>query len=197
MEGAAGAARRGAGPGPVGGRGGPDLPDGDRDPDRFRQGLEAVRALVDELRRTAGTFDDLLAVEAQPTPLLAVLPGGGSPVPVDLVVQAASRARGRELRGGPGRRAPVAAVAAAGRRIAVGGAGRAGADRGRGRRHVQSRHHLASDRTLVAAVVRTRAPIGTGCRSRSAGEARRDETFADPSSWMAARDRWRAEIESS
>ena len=58
--------------------------------------------------------------------------------------------------------------------------------------------HLASGRTLVAAV----DPYAGADRYRlqefgSAGEARRDETFADPSSWMAARDRWRAEIESS
>ena len=42
------------------------------DPDGYRRGLEAVQTLLGELRRTAGTLDDLVAVEADPQALLSV-----------------------------------------------------------------------------------------------------------------------------
>ncbi len=167
------------------------------DPGGYRGGLDAVHALVDELRRTAGTFDDLIAAEADPAPLLAVLPPG-SVLPAELLVQAACGIRGRELvaaREGDRRAAAIATARAQGRawvvlegpeRIEelVGGATVA--------------THLRSGRTLMAVLDPYAGTEPFRLQEFDAsGETRREQEFADRAVWFAERERWRVEIESS
>lgn len=172
------------------------------DPDGYRSGLDAVHALVEELRRTASTFGDLIAAEAAPAPLLAVLPAGAV-LPPDLLVQAACGVRGRELasaREHDRRAAAVAAARAAGRawvvlegperieELAGGGAvgGRAVAT------------HLPSGRTLMAVLDPYAGTRPFRLQEFDAdGGSRREREFADRAAWSAERERWRAEIESS
>lgn len=169
------------------------------DPDGYRRGLEAVQALVGELRRTAGTLDDLVAVEADPQPLLAVLPTDRPPLlPVDLLVGAACGARAREVlaeQEGERRASVVAAARAEGRSWAV----------LQGPERIEELYggstvatHLASGRTLLAAVDPYAGAEPYLLREFAAdGEPARDRAFAGPTEWVAERDRWRAEIESS
>lgn len=168
------------------------------DPDGYRRGLEAVQALLGELRRTAGTLDDLVAVEADPRPLLSVLPADRPALPVDLLVGAACSARAREVlaeREGERRAAIVAAARADGSPWAV----------LQGPERIEELYggstvttHLATGRTLMAGVDPYAGPepyllqeFGTD------GAPGRDRAFAEPAEWVAERDRWRAEIESS
>lgn len=168
------------------------------DPDSYRGGLEAVQALVGELRRTAGTLDDLVAVEADPQPLLSVLPADRPALPVDLLVGAACSARAREVlaeREGERRASVVAAARAEGRSWAV----LLGPERIEelyGGSTVTT--HLATGRTLLAAVDPYAGAAPYLLQEFGAdGAPARDRAFAGPTEWVAERDRWRAEIESS
>lgn len=167
------------------------------DPDGYRRALEAVQVLVDELRRTASTFDELLAVEADPTPLLAALPAGPA-LSSDLLVQAACGARGRELgaaREGARRAAAVAAARAEGRAWVV----LEGPERIEelvGGRTVAT--HLSTGRTLMAVLDPYSGADPFLLQEFDAdGEPGRDRMLADRGEWVTEWDRWRTEIESS
>lgn len=175
------------------------------DPDRFRQVLEAVRALVDELRSRCRTLEDLLDIEAAPGELLAVLPANRGPLlPEELMVQAACGMRGRE----------VVAAAEAERRAAVVAAARAAGQDWvvlEGPEHLEdlignrrTELHLPTGRVLVATVdpylgeepfqleeLVMDIAADRPDRTRAAGRTR---SFADRAAWTAERDRWRAEI---
>ncbi|WP_300019380.1 hypothetical protein [Pseudonocardia sp.] len=168
------------------------------DPDGYRSGLEAVQALVGELRRTAGSIDDLIGVEADPGGLLAVLPSGRPGLPTDLLVGAACSARARELLAEQEverRAAVLAAARSEGRSWAV----------LQGPERVEELYggstvvtHLATGRTLLAAVDPYAGAEPYLLQEFGAdGEPGRERGFADPVAWVAERDRWRAEIESS
>jgi len=174
-------------------------------PDRFRQVLEAVRALVDELRIRCQTLEDLLEVEAAPGELLAVLPADRGPMlPEELMVQAACGMRGRE----------VLAAAEAERRTAVVAAARAAGQDWvvlEGPEHLEdlignrrTELHLPTGRVLVATVdpyvgeepfQLEELVLDTAAdRPERARAAERSRSFADRAAWIAERDRWRAEI---
>ena len=168
------------------------------DPDGYRSGLEAVRALVGELRRTAAGLDDLVALEADPGELLAVLPAGGPGLPVDLLVGAACSARAREVlaeREGERRAAALARARAEGRSWAV----------LQGPERLEELHggsmvatHLATGRTVLAAVDPYAGAEPYLLQEYGPdGEPGRERGFGDPAAWAAERDRWCAEIESS
>lgn len=166
------------------------------DPDGYRRALGSVQALVGELRRTAHTLDDLVAAESDPAALLAVLPA--APLPVDLLVGAACSARAREVlaeQEGRRRESVVAAARAEGRSWAV----------LQGPERIEELYggstvttHLATGRTLLAAVDPYAGTEPYLLQEFGAdGAPARDRAFADAVAWVAERDRWRAEIESS
>lgn len=168
------------------------------DPDGYRRGLESVQALVGELRRTAGSFDDLLAAEADPQALLAVLPEDRPALPVDLLVGAACSARAREVlaeREGGRRAAVIATARAEGRSWAV----------LQGPERIEELYggstvttHLATGRTLLAAVDPYAGAEPYLLQEYAAdGAPGRERAFPDAAAWVAERDRWAAEIESS
>lgn len=168
------------------------------DPDGYRRGLESVQALVGELRRTAGSLDDLIAVEADPQALLAALPADRPALPVDLLVGAACGTRAREVlaeREGERRAAVIATARAEGRSWAV----------LQGPERIEELYggstvatHLATGRTLLAAVDPYAGAEPYRLQEIAAdGEPGREQGFADAAAWVAERDRWRAEIESS
>lgn len=168
------------------------------DPDGYRRGLEAVQALVGELRRTAVTLDDLVAVEADPEALLSVLPVDRPVLPVDLLVGAACSARAREVlaeQEGERRASVLAAARAEGRSWAV----------LQGPERIEELYggstvttHLATGRTLLAAVdPYAGAEPYLLQEFGDDGAPARDRVFADPAEWVAERDRWASEIESS
>lgn len=169
------------------------------DPDGYRRGLEAVQALVGELRHTAGTIEDLVAVEADPRPLLSVLPADRPALlPDDLLVGAACSARAREVlaeQEGERRASVLAAARTEGRSWAV----------LQGPERIEDLYggstvttHLATGRTLLAAVDPYAGAEPYLLQEFGPGGApARDRAFAGPTEWVAERDRWRAEIESS
>jgi hypothetical protein len=168
------------------------------DPDGYRRGLESVQALVGELRRTAATLDDLVAAEAEPAPLLAVLPADRPLLPVDLLVGAACSARAREVlaeQEAQRRASVLAAARAEGRSWAV----------LQGPERIEELYggstvttHLDTGRTLLAAVDPYAGVEPYLLQEYGAdGAPVRDRAFVDADAWVAERDRWRAEIESS
>lgn len=168
------------------------------DPDGYRRGLESVQALVGELRRTAHTLDDLVAAESVPDALLAVLPPARPALPADLLVGAACSARAREVLAEQEvrrRESVLAAARAEGRSWAV----------LQGPERIEELYggstvttHLATGRTLLAAVDPYAGAEPYLLREFGAdGAPARDRAFADAAAWVAERDRWRAEIESS
>jgi hypothetical protein len=168
------------------------------DPDGYRRGLEAVRDLVTRLRDTAHTLDDLLAVEADPAALLAVLPADTLALPADLLVGAACGARAREVVAEDEQRRRAAVVAEArahGRAWAV----------LQGPERIEELYggstvavHLDSGRTLLAAVDPYAGDEPYLLQEFDAeGRPGPERHFADASAWVAERDRRRAEIESS
>jgi len=168
------------------------------DPDGYRRGLEAVQTLLGELRRTAGTLDDLVAVEADPQALLSVLPADRPALPVDLLVGAACSARAREVQAeqeGERRASVLAAARAEGRSWAV----------LQGPERIEELYggstvttHLATGRTLLAAVDPYAGTEPYRLQEFAAdGAPAREQAFADPTEWVAQRDRWRREIEST
>lgn len=170
------------------------------DPDGYRGGLDAVHAVLEELRRSTATVAELIAAEQAPARFTAALPAG-SVLPVDLLVQAACGIRGRELaaaREGDRRAAAVADARAAGRSWAV----LEGPERIEeligvaGGRAVAT--HLPSGRTLLAALDPYAGTDPFRLQEFGAdGGSAREQDFADGAAWSAACDRWRAEIESA
>lgn len=177
------------------------------DPDRFQQVLEAVRALVDELRRRCQTLEDLLEVEAAPGELLAALPADRGPMlPEELMVQAACGLRGREV---------VAAAERERRSAAVAAARAAGQDWVvlEGPEHLadlvghrRTELHLPTGRVLVATVdpyageepfqLAELVPDTAADRPDGERAVGRTRSFVDRTAWITECGRWRAEIAS-
>lgn len=167
------------------------------DPDRYRQVLEAMRTLVVELRRTAKTQADLLAVEESPEALLGTL-HGRTPLPAALMVKAACSARTREIAAeieGERRAAVVAAARAEGRDWVVLEGPEEIGDLLEGRTVAV---HLPSGRTLVTVVdpFSGEEPFQIAELSFD-DQPGRDLAFAHRRDWLAEHDRWREEITSS
>lgn len=177
------------------------------DPDWYAQAVRLVGALAAELRRRCTTPAELLAVEAEPTELLAAVPTEepiGPPLDPRLLVEAACSLRGGELLAAAEHHRRAVAVAAA----RASGAGWAVLEGSpptadfAGERCVAM--HLRSGRALVATVEvlsggepfsleevaldpDTGAPAG-----RSA--TLRQRSFVERSAWLAEWHRWREEI---
>lgn len=178
------------------------------DPDRFQHVLEAVRALVDELRRYAHSMQDLLDVEAAPASLLAVLPPELAPMlPEELMVQAACGLRGREVAAALERERRTAVIAearAAGRTWVVIEGPQRVEDLVGSR---QTALYLPTGRTLIATVepfsgdepfhLEEVAMAVAAERADGPPTPGRSRSFAQRAAWLAEHDRWRREIESS
>ncbi len=184
------------------------------DPDAYCRALHVVGLLLKELRGNTTSFDELLALDADPEPLLAALPadltnrmlpagstGGGDRLTLD----AAFAVRYRELAAiaeRSGRAATIASARSAGASW-VDLEGSWEAVQRTGARHTEV--HLATGRALVATVdpysgdgphrleqVVLNSDTGTPVETTD-----RDWSFADRTQWLAEREYRRAEIESS
>lgn len=184
------------------------------DADAYRRALHVVSLLLDELRVSTTSLDQLLDLDADPAPLLAALPdeaanriqpAGSAGGEHRLTVEAAFAVRDRELAAAAERSRRAAAIASARSEGAtwVDLEGSWEAVQRTGLRHTEM--HLATGRALVATVdpysgdgphrlelVVLGADTGTPVETTD-----EDRVFADRAEWLAERERRRAEIASS
>lgn len=184
------------------------------DPDAYRRALFVVGLLLDELRVSTTSLDELLGLDVDPAPLLDALPTG----PADggrfassagggdrLTLEAAFAVRGRELAAAAERKRRAAAIASA---RSVGATwmdleGSWETMQRTGARYTEM--HLATGRAVVATgdpysgngphrleLLVLDSDTGTPIETTD-----RDRAFADRAQWLAERERWRAEIDSS
>lgn len=171
------------------------------DPDGYRRVLSVVAGLLQELRVSTTSFDQLLALDVDPGPLLRAARADGD---ADrLAVDASFAVRDREL---------VAAIERDRRASAVAAARSAGATWvdlegswpavcDTGIRHTEM--HLATGRALVAAVdpysgdgaYRLEVVVLDVDTGAAVDTTDQDQQFTDRAMWLAHRERWRAEIE--
>jgi hypothetical protein len=181
------------------------------DPDAYRRALDVVGMLLEELRVSTTSLDQLLGLDVDPTPLLAALPAGsagsggfaGSAGGGDrLTLEAAFAVRERELAAAAERSRRVAIIASA---LSAGATwvdleGSWEAAQRTGARHAEM--HLATGRALVAAVdpysgdgpYRLELVVLDGDTGSPVETTDQDRAFADRAQWLAERERWRAEI---
>jgi hypothetical protein len=172
------------------------------DGEGYRRLAEQVGAVLDEVRERTPTLGSLLALDADPAPVLDRVPDvGSSGIAGRAVLEAACAIRADEL----------VAARARDRRIAAIDAARAAGERwvvlddrgGASPRSVAM--HLATGRALVAtadpfagpepyAVGEAVLDVRTG--DPLTGHGDRDASFADREAWMRERARRRAEIDS-
>lgn len=169
------------------------------DGEEYRRVAELVGTVLARLRERTPTLESLLALDADPSPVLESRPGG-PPIAGRAVLEAACAVRGDELlaaRARDRRIAEIGAARAAGDRWVVleGGAGAA--------RSVEM--HLASGLALVATVDPYAGAepyaLGETVLERATGDpltghGDREISFADPEAWRAELRRRRAEIDS-
>jgi hypothetical protein len=184
------------------------------DPDAYRRSLHVVGVLLQELRGSTNSLDQLLSLDTDPAPLLAALPAelanrtepaGPGGTEDRLTLRAAFAVRDRELAATAERSRRAAAIASAR------SAGATWVDLEGSWEEVQrngtryTEMHLATGQALVATVdpysgdgphrlelVMLDGETGTPVETTDG-----DRTFADRAEWLAERERWRAEIESS
>lgn len=182
------------------------------DPDTYRRALHVMSLLLDELRVSTTSLDQLLDLDADPAPLLAALPAepanrtqpagcaGGED---RLRLEAAFAVRDRELAAAAERSRRTAAIASA---RAAGGSwvdlqGSWEAVQRTGALHTEM--HLATGRALVASVDpyseegphRLQLVVLDADTGIPVEVTDRDRAFADRAEWLAQRERWRAEIQ--
>ncbi|HVL83676.1 MAG TPA: hypothetical protein VM367_05175 [Pseudonocardia sp.] len=165
------------------------------DPASYQRGLQAVQAVLTELRRRTGEVEALLAVEAAAEEIVAAACPGGPPLPADLLVAVACGLRDRELAGEAAdrrRRETIDAARAAGRAWAVLDGPPTPAELAGGR---QVLLHLDSQTVLEATVDPWSGgePFGLGL-TRPGGGTESSST-GDRAAWLAAHERLRAEVE--
>lgn len=182
------------------------------DPDAYRRALDVMTVLLEELRVSTTSLDQLLGLDVDPAPFLAALPAGsaggvrcaGSAGGVDrLTLEAAFAVRERELAAAAERSARAAAISSARSDGAtwVDVEGSWEAVQRTGARHTEM--HLATGRALVATVdpysgdgphrlelVVLDGDTGTPVETTDWAQA-----FADRAQWLAERERWRREID--
>lgn len=174
------------------------------DPDAYRRSLAVVAQLLRELRANTTSLDQLLDLDVEPAPLLQAASEGSAVGVADrLAIDAAFAVRDRELAAAAERDQRVAAIAAA--RLAgaewVDLEGSWEAVCRTGARHTAM--HLASGRALVATVDpysgddphRLEVVVLDSDTGTPVEMTDQDQRFADRASWMAERERWRAEID--
>jgi hypothetical protein len=171
------------------------------DPDGYRRLLSVVAALLQKLRASTTSLDHLLELDSHPAPLVASACVDGA---ADrMALEAAFAVRDRELVAAAERDRRTRAIAAARN------AGAAWVDLEgsweavcrTGTRHTEM--YLASGRALVATVdpysgedphrlevVLLDSDTGTPVEATD-----QDQRFADRATWLAERERWRAQIE--
>jgi len=168
------------------------------DDEGYRRTTHGVGLLLTELRRTARTADELLAVDADPGPVLAVLPAGGPPGVAPLLLAAACAVRADEVEAERARGERAARLAAARRE------GRAWVELEAGAlRTVEL--HVATGLGLVSTedpLSGDPEPFGLGevvlatdTGEPLAGHGTRETTFATRAARDAERERWRADID--
>lgn len=182
------------------------------DPDSYRRALHVVGLLLDELRVSTTSLDQLLDLDADPAPLLAALPAepanrtqpAGSAGGEDrLRLEAAFAVRDRELTAAAERSRRTAAIASAraAGEIWVDLQGSWEAVQRTGGLHTEM--HLATGRALVASVDpysgegphRLQLVVLDAHTGIPVEVTDRDRAFADRAEWLAQRERWRAEIQ--
>ncbi len=172
------------------------------DPDAYRRALSLVSMLLEELRVGTNSLDQLLSLDSDPQSLLQACSAEGTD---RLTLEAAFAVRARELSAAAERDERVRAIASARRAGAtwVDLEGSWEAVCHTGTRHTEM--HLANGRALVATiepfagdgpyrleVVVLNNDTGTPIETTDG-----DRVFSDRAEWLAERERWRAEIESS
>lgn len=173
------------------------------DGEEYQRLAELVGRVLDEVRERTPTLESLLALDADPVPLLDrfVAEAGTSPGGARGVLEAACAVRGDELLAARARDRRVAAIAAAraaGERWVV-------LDETAGSTSRAVEMHLDSGLAVVAtadpyaggepyAVAETVLDTRTG--DALTGRGGREECFADGAAWRTERARRRAEIDS-
>lgn len=171
------------------------------DPETYRRLLSVVACLLEELRTSTTSLEQLIELDIDPAPLLraACIGGAGD----RLAIESALAIRDRELAAAAERDRRTKAIAAA--RLAgatwVDLEGSWEAVYRSGARHTEM--HLASGRALIATVdpYSGDSPhrlevimldVDTGTPVQVTDQA---QLFADRATWRAERERWRAEID--
>jgi hypothetical protein len=171
------------------------------DPDTYRRRLSVVACLLEELRTSTTSLDQLLELDIDPAPLLqAALTDNAAD---RLAVESAFAIRDRELAATAerDRRAKVITAARCAGAAWVDLEGSWEVVCRTGARHTEM--HLASGRALVATVdpysgdgpYRLEVLVldrDTGTPSEITDQA---QPFADRAAWLSERERWRAEID--
>jgi hypothetical protein len=176
------------------------------DPDAYRRALDVMSVLLQELRVSTTSLDQLLDLDVDPAPLLAALPAGsaggvrcaGSAGGADrLTLEAAFAMRERELAAAAERSARSAVIASARSAGAtwVDVEGSWEAVQRTGARHTEM--HLATGRALVATVDpysgdgphRLELVVLDGDTGTPVETTDWDQAFADRAQWLAERER--------
>ncbi|MDQ3987934.1 MAG: hypothetical protein M3228_14970 [Actinomycetota bacterium] len=180
----------------------------------YRRALHVVSLLLDELRVSITSLDQLLDLDADPAPVLAALsdepanriqPAGSTGSDDRLTLEAAFAVRGRELAAAAERSRRAAAIASARSEGAtwVDLEGSWEAVQRTGVRHTEM--HLATGRALIATVDpysgdgphRLKLVVLDGDTGTPVETTEEDRVFGDRAQWLAERERRRAEIASS
>ena len=184
------------------------------DADAYRRVLHIVSLLLDELRVSTTSLDQLLDLDTDPVSLLAALsdepanriqPAGSAGGENRLTLEAAFAVRDRELAAAAERSRRAAAIASARSEGAtwVDLEGSWEAVQRTGARHTEM--HLATGRALVATVdpysgdgpYQLELAVLDGDTGTPVETTDEDRVFADRAEWLAERERRRAEIVSS
>lgn len=174
------------------------------DPDGYRRLLSVVAVLLQKLRVSTTSLDQLLELDSHPAPLVAAASIAAVDGAADrMALEAAFAVRDRELAAAAERDRRTRTIAAARNADAtwVDLDGSWEAVCRTGARHTEL--HLASGRALVAAVdpysgddpyqlevVVLDTDTGTPVETTD-----QDQRFADRATWLAERERWRAQID--
>ncbi|MBA2323949.1 MAG: hypothetical protein H0V92_08070 [Pseudonocardiales bacterium] len=175
------------------------------DPDAYRRVLYTVGALLDNLRVSTTSLDQLLDLDVDSAPLLDALPTSSAGGEDRLTLEAAFAVRDRELAAAAERERRAAAIASARSANAtwVDVEGSWEAVQHTGVRYTEM--HLATGRAVVATgdpysgdgphrleLLVLDSDTGTPIETTD-----RERAFADRAQWLIERARWRAEIDSS
>ncbi|WP_103384034.1 hypothetical protein [Pseudonocardia dioxanivorans] len=167
------------------------------DPGSYQRSINAIQAVVTELRKRCTGVDDIIAAEAAPDELIATALPGGSVIPVDLLVGVACGMADREIAADTERRRREAAIEdarAAGRAWVVVAGPEAIEDLTDGRR---PELHLASGILVEAAVDPWSGedPFQLQVTEGGTGTVLVTGSFVDRDEWLAEIARQRAAVE--
>ncbi|MFC5996340.1 hypothetical protein ACFQE5_19225 [Pseudonocardia hispaniensis] len=170
------------------------------DPSAYQRGIAAIESVLAELRRRCNSVEELIAVEAAPEDLLATACPTGTVIPSDLLLGVACGMADREMSAERERHRRVQiveAARAAGRVWAVLSGSEQPEAMTEGRR---IEFHLPSE-TLIEVTV---DPWSGGEPYRidvavtvADGRHTVSRTFTDRTAWLAALERYRADIEAA